>query len=663
VVTFTQDQDLAGRRVELAVDLVDGMATTHDFVNNYVYDYLGRTKLVTQQAQGSGAGYNTVAEKAVKLLYNPAGQSTALVRFSNVAATSLVSLSIYDYDGAGRLTDLDHYGEGLSLTQVADYVLGYDQANRLTSLTNSIHSGENVTAYSYDDKDQLTDVNYASATDENYDYDSGGNRESGGFTSYSGNRLASDGTFNYYYDAEGNIYKKEDALDEGNYTQYYYDQRNRMIRARFVTDFATTEDVRYTYDPFDRLVKRSTDTTSTFNHNDAVVEYFAFDGSDIALKWIDPDGTGATDPTLDRRYLNGPAIDQILAEEEDGGDTSWMVQDRQGSVTDVVNNSGSVIDHIFYDGYGNADEDTPSVKHSYGYAGYFRDEATGFYGTSIRWYNPVTGRWNGEDWIGFAGGDSNLYRYVGNQPTNAVDPSGLKPHGKLTMRLNGLAGESIWVSEAKVWWWPTFVRDLNPNYNPNDPNSQRYGPPTEGPCPCNRVELHQIADTQQKWAPWYGGTRVKRWPWHYDAIRKGADVVDWVRGAGVANEVPGVIATGGDYASLRDTPGDDLGLIYLWQEFETCAICTDQKSTHYQEVFGCAQWSHDTDGTKKTYKIAIGSTKQEKTVTQPNNQNPQPGVAISTRTIGSAPTADFLKHVGAELKYKPGLFTPITVLA
>ncbi len=254
----------------------------------------------------------------------------------------------------------------------------------------------------------MTDVNYASVTDEDYDYDAFGNREGG-----------SD-PYTYTYDAEGNLTKKE--LDEDNYTQYYYDHHNRMTRARFVVSGSIVKDVRYTYDPFDRLVKRSTDTTSSFNHNNAVVEYFVSDGPDIIQKWVDPDGTGSTAPALDRRYLNGPAIDQILAEEDDATDTpSWMIQDRQGSVTEIVNNSGTVIDHIFYDGYGNADEDTPSVKHSYGYAGYFIDAATGLSGTQTRWYDPVAGRWIQEDWIGFAGGDTNLYRYVGNGPTNGVE--------------------------------------------------------------------------------------------------------------------------------------------------------------------------------------------------------------------------------------------------
>ncbi len=44
-----------------------------------------------------------------------------------------------------------------------------------------------------------------------------------------------------------------------------------------------------------------------------------------------------------------------------------------------------------------------------------------------RWYDPTVGKWLSEDPSGFAGGDANLYRYVGNTPTVGTDPSGLQP--------------------------------------------------------------------------------------------------------------------------------------------------------------------------------------------------------------------------------------------
>jgi RHS repeat-associated protein len=55
------------------------------------------------------------------------------------------------------------------------------------------------------------------------------------------------------------------------------------------------------------------------------------------------------------------------------------------------------------------------------------DAVTGLYFYRSRYYDPGVGRFIGEDAIGFAGGDANLYRYVGNSSTNFTDPYGLLP--------------------------------------------------------------------------------------------------------------------------------------------------------------------------------------------------------------------------------------------
>jgi RHS repeat-associated protein len=59
------------------------------------------------------------------------------------------------------------------------------------------------------------------------------------------------------------------------------------------------------------------------------------------------------------------------------------------------------------------------------YTGRLFDKDTGLQNNLNRWYNPAIGRWMSEDPIGFKGRDANLYRYVGNQPTNLVDSTGL----------------------------------------------------------------------------------------------------------------------------------------------------------------------------------------------------------------------------------------------
>jgi RHS repeat-associated protein len=53
------------------------------------------------------------------------------------------------------------------------------------------------------------------------------------------------------------------------------------------------------------------------------------------------------------------------------------------------------------------------------------DSETGLQYNRARDYNATDGRWTSQDPLGFAAADSNLYRYVGNSPTLAPDPSGL----------------------------------------------------------------------------------------------------------------------------------------------------------------------------------------------------------------------------------------------
>jgi uncharacterized protein RhaS with RHS repeats len=64
------------------------------------------------------------------------------------------------------------------------------------------------------------------------------------------------------------------------------------------------------------------------------------------------------------------------------------------------------------------------------------------------YYNPSTGRFLTADPIGLAAGDTNFYRYVGNNPINFNDPMGLKVDGPIftpndfNAALNTPAGQS-----------------------------------------------------------------------------------------------------------------------------------------------------------------------------------------------------------------------------
>jgi RHS repeat-associated protein len=53
------------------------------------------------------------------------------------------------------------------------------------------------------------------------------------------------------------------------------------------------------------------------------------------------------------------------------------------------------------------------------------DPLTGLVRFGVRDYDATIGRWLSKDPIGFQAGDSNLYAYVGNDPINSTDPTGL----------------------------------------------------------------------------------------------------------------------------------------------------------------------------------------------------------------------------------------------
>ncbi len=89
----------------------------------------------------------------------------------------------------------------------------------------------------------------------------------------------------------------------------------------------------------------------------------------------------------------------------------------------MIDNSGAVKDAITYDAFGNITAETnPGERGRYAWAGRERDIETGLQYNRARYYDSATGRWMSQDPLGFDAGDSNLYRYVNNKPTEATDP-------------------------------------------------------------------------------------------------------------------------------------------------------------------------------------------------------------------------------------------------
>jgi RHS repeat-associated protein len=112
---------------------------------------------------------------------------------------------------------------------------------------------------------------------------------------------------------------------------------------------------------------------------------------------------------------------------------------------------------------------------NYGYTGERFDSNTGLQYNQARWYDPSIERWMVPDPKGFDAGDSNLDRYVGNNASNAEDPSGLQENKTLDPKYNPFRKESQLLKtpygEAEGFWaWKTYSRGRY--YNPASANAQ-----------------------------------------------------------------------------------------------------------------------------------------------------------------------------------------------
>jgi RHS repeat-associated protein len=213
------------------------------------------------------------------------------------------------------------------------------------------------------------------------------------------------------------------------------------------------------YDAFNRWVGETIMANGTTTQT-----RYVYDGSQIVLQF---DGTGGSDlaaANLSHRYLWGPAVDQLLADEQllpstsgggaggegynlsQPGNIVWTLGDNENTIRDLATyNAGqtTIVNHRVFSAYGQLLSQTnPStlspatVDCLFAYTGKAFDTATGLQNNDNRWYNSITGRWLSQDPSGLAP-DTNSYRYCGNGPTSEDDPSGLGPWDDLPTEMKG----------------------------------------------------------------------------------------------------------------------------------------------------------------------------------------------------------------------------------
>lgn len=260
--------------------------------------------------------------------------------------------------------------------------------------------------------------------DISYEYDLNGNRTrmvdnlTGEVTTYNydaRNQLQamvdSGGTTTFTYDVNGNRVRKETpAL----ITDYRWDAKNHLIEIDTAND-----EIHLTYNADGQRIKKESGAGTVsylYDFNHLLRE---MDGDDLTQKLY----TFADDEW-------GDLVSEYS--EEDG--SLYHQYDAQWSTQALLDEVQSVTDRYKYRAFGLQDHTSGTSKapHSFvGKQGYYRDSELDLYMLGMgnhqgggRFYDPELGRFISQDPLRYDASDENLYRYVKNNPINAIDPSG-----------------------------------------------------------------------------------------------------------------------------------------------------------------------------------------------------------------------------------------------
>lgn len=432
--------------------MADGTGTT-----TYQYDALDRPITVTNGAnQSVGYGYDAVGN-VTALTYPDASVVTrtydALDRLASVQDW-LGHTTTFGYDAnSNPITE--------TLPNTTSVVQGYNTADQLTAITDT-QGGNPLWTYSYG-RDPLGQV--TSSADpldgqaHSYGYSALNQLTGDGVTS-GGAPVTSTWTVNGAYE----IGQRVDPTRPSTST-LTYDPAHEVTGLSAVSGAATTKALTFAYNGdgdrtsqadsvsgaqttlgYDQANRLTTavisDTTGTHQAT------YTYDGDGLrAGKVI---GTQALTETWDTsgqlpvllqdgstRYVTGPdglPIEQITSDGR-GSQVLYYLRDQLGSTRALLDGSGNMQATYTYDPYGNVTAHTGNATTPFQFAGQYTDAETGLQYLRARSYDPATGQFLSVDPL--VDETKQPYAYVGNDPLNALDLTGLAG-------CNGASGGDFW---------------------------------------------------------------------------------------------------------------------------------------------------------------------------------------------------------------------------
>lgn len=235
----------------------------------------------------------------------------------------------------------------------------------------------------------------------------------------------------YSYDNNGNL------VSDGQ-KGYEYDSFDQLTSVT-ATNVWRTE---YVYDAVRRLRKRKEYQWQNNQYNLASEKRYIYDGM-LVIQERDavnkPSTTFTRGKDLSGGLRRAGGIGGLLARTDHVGPVninSYYHADAGGNITCLINSNQIVVARYLYDPFGNviAASGPMAQVNKYRFSSKEFQENSGLYYYGYRSYDPSLQRWLNRDPLGEAGG-INLYGFVGNDPINLIDDSGLSAIGKTVVKI------------------------------------------------------------------------------------------------------------------------------------------------------------------------------------------------------------------------------------